>query len=82
MQLALFSYAECADKPRWAGWFKTTLLRDFALHGHTVAYWASLDREADDPELRREDPELVFSISGWLRDIWEQSLFSVDVVSR
>lgn len=79
MQLALFSYDELPEKHTWSEWFRTRLRRDFALHGHTIAYWATLDREADDPELRRSDPESVFTISGLLREIWEASLSPVDV---
>lgn len=55
-------------------WFERTLRRDFALHGNTVAYWAALEREHDDPELALLDPEFVFRISGLLRRIWEGSL--------
>lgn len=79
MQLALFSYDEQPEKSSSLEWFRTTLHRDFALHGHTVAYWAALDLEADDPELQRADPELVFSISSLLREIWEASLFPVEL---
>ena len=79
MQLALFSYDERLEKSSSSEWFRTTLRRDFALHGHTVSYWAALDLEADDPELQRADPELVFSISSLMREIWEASLFPVEI---
>jgi hypothetical protein len=80
MQLALFSY----DQRRrldvaLSGWFERTLRRDFALHGHTVAYWAALDREDDDPELALPEPEFVFRISGLLRRVWEDSLVPIDL---
>lgn len=79
MQLALFSYDEQPEKSTCSEWFKKTLRRDFAIHGHTVSYWAALDREADDPELHRTDPEFVFGISSLLREIWEASLVPVEV---
>lgn len=53
------------------------MCRDFALHGNTVAYWAALEREADDPELAVPDPEFVFRISGLLRRVWEDSLVPI-----
>ncbi|WP_394843190.1 hypothetical protein LZC95_39835 [Pendulispora brunnea] len=80
MQLALYSLEHCADKNRWASWFYTRLRRDFALHGHTIAYWACLQRDAADPEFRRRDPEFVFPISGLLRTVWEESLVAVDSI--
>jgi hypothetical protein len=79
MQLALFSLDHHPDLDGWSPWFRETLRRDFALHGHTVAYWAALDREADDPELRCDEPEYVFPISSLMRDVWEDSLVPVPV---
>ncbi len=79
MQLALYSYDEQAEKSASSEWFRKTLRRDFAIHGHTVAYWAALDREADDLELHRNDPEFAFGISGLLREVWETSLVRVEI---
>lgn len=80
MQLALFSYDE---RERFdavlSGWFERSLRRDFALHGNTVAYWAALEREADDPELALPEPEVAFRISGLLRRVWENSLVPIDI---
>lgn len=81
MQLALFSYDERPESRSLSDWFQRTLRRDFALHGHTVADWAALEREPEDPELQRSDPEFVFRISGMLRGVWEDSLSPV-VVER
>lgn len=83
MRLALFSYDE---RPRLdvalSRWFEHTLRRDFALHGHTVEYWAALEREHDDPELALPEPDLVFRISGLLRRVWEDSLVPIDLCWR
>jgi hypothetical protein len=79
MQLALFSYDERDDNAPLSGWFERTLCRDFALHGNTVAYWAALERERDDPELTKPEPEFVFRISGLLRRVWESSLVPIDI---
>lgn len=79
MQLALASFEDAADDEVASRWFDRTLCRDFPLHGHTVAYWAALDREQDDPGLRSSDPEAVFAISRLLRDVWERSLLPIDV---
>jgi hypothetical protein len=78
MQLALFSLEYHPDTDGWSRWFERTLRRDFALHGHTIAYWAALELEADDPELGRDDPETVFPISRLLREVWEDSLVPVE----
>lgn len=78
MQLALYSYDQ--RRPLEADrsiWFERTLRRDFALHGNTVAYWAALQREADDPELAASEPGFVFRISGLLRRVWEHSLVPI-----
>jgi hypothetical protein len=80
MQLALYSYDECRRLDEdLSSWFERTLRRDFALHGNTVAYWAALERENDDPELSLPEPEFVFRISGLLRRIWEDSLVAIDI---
>ncbi len=84
MQLALYSYDDrvrstvtiSADVSEW---FDRTLQRDFALHGNTLAYWAALERESDDPEFNFPDPEFVFGISGQLRRIWERSLVPIEI---
>lgn len=91
MQLALFSYDDYLrnsvfydrkqtqlDKTL-SKWFDLTLSRDFALHGNTIAYWAALDRESNDPELSLADPQFVFPISGQLRRIWDDSLIPIDI---
>jgi hypothetical protein len=91
MQLALFSYDDGLrysqysegqrtqlDEAR-ATWFDRTLRRDFALHGNTIADWATLDRDREDPEFSLTDPEFVFAISGQLRRIWEDSLIPIDI---
>lgn len=75
MAIALVAYDEAREPWTWASWFDETLRRDFALHGHSVAYWAALDREANDPELAR----LVFRISKPLREIWESSLVPIEL---
>jgi hypothetical protein len=80
MQLALCSYdARPQLDTTHSEWFDRTLRRDFALHGHTVAYWAMLERASDDPEFGLSDPEFVFKISGLLRRIWEDSLMPIDL---
>jgi hypothetical protein len=91
MQLALFSYDDYlryslfSDRKRTpfdktlSEWFDLTLSRNFALHGNTIAYWATLDRESDDPELSLTDPQFVFAISGQLRRIWDDSLITIDI---
>ncbi len=79
MAIALVAYDEARDPLAWAPWFERTLRRDFALHGHSVAYWAALDRDARDPELRRQSSESVFRISGKLREIWESSLVPIEL---
>jgi hypothetical protein len=80
MQLALFSYDYYSERDTvHSGWFDRTLRRDFVLHGHTVAYWAALERASDDPELSLSNPEFVFKNSGLLRRIWEDSLIPIDL---
>ena len=91
MQLALFSYDDYLRSSifyarKWtqldktlAKWFERTLRCDFALHGNTIAYWATLDRGGADPELSITDPQFVFAISGQLRRIWEDSLIPIDI---
>lgn len=80
MRLALFSYDEDRQLDEvHSGWFEQALRRDFALHGHTVAYWAALDRPSDDPELTHPDPEFVFTISGLLRRVWDAALIPIDL---
>lgn len=84
MQLALYSYdarvrSTVAISEAVSEWFDRTLHRDFALHGNTVAYWARLERESDDPEFRLPDPEFVFGISGQLRRIWDRSLIPIEI---
>jgi hypothetical protein len=91
MQLALFSYDDYLRYSLFSArkqtqldktlseWFDRTLRRDFALHGHTIAYWAILDRESNDPELSITDPQFVFAISGQLRRIWDDSLIPIDI---
>lgn len=77
MQLALYSLDALHDRGRWSPWFIRTLGRDFALHGHTVAQWAALDREPEDAELRDIDPQQVYAISAMLRDVWDGALVPV-----
>ena len=77
MAIALVAYDEAREPSAWSSWFNEALRRDFALHGHLVAYWAALEREADDPELERR--EHVFRISKPLREIWESSLVPIDL---
>jgi hypothetical protein len=84
MQLALYSYdarvrSTVAISEAVSEWFDRTLHRDFALHGNTVAYWARLERESDDPEFSLPDPEFVFGISGQLRRIWDRSLIPIEI---
>ncbi|WP_146138247.1 hypothetical protein [Chamaesiphon polymorphus] len=91
MQLALFSYDDYLRysifsdrKPTQldntlSKWFDCTLRCDFALHGNTIAYWATLDRESNDPEFSLTDPQFVFAISGKLRRIWNDSQIPIDV---
>jgi hypothetical protein len=91
MQLALFSYDDYlryslfSDRKRiqldktLSEWFDLTLSRNFALHGNTIAYWATLDRESNDPELSITDPQFVFAISGKLRRIWDNSLIPINI---
>ena len=82
MQLALFSRDSQLRRgagDTMAAWFERTLHRDFALHGHTVAYWAALDRPSDDPELQLADPEFVFAISARMRRAWDASIIAIDV---
>jgi hypothetical protein len=88
MQLALFSYEDLVrlSNVNWtqineslSEWFDLRLRRDFALHGNTIAYWAALDRESNDPELSSTDPEFVFPMSGQLRRIWDDSLIPIDI---
>jgi hypothetical protein len=84
MQLALYSYdarvrSTVAISEAVSEWFDRTLARDFALHGNTIAYWARLERESDDPEFSLPDPEFVFRISGQLRQIWDRSLVPIEI---
>lgn len=77
MQLALYAWNEHPRPDEHAAWFGRTLLRDFAIHAHTIAYWSDLDRGADDPEFASASPEYVFAISGRLRGVWEAALVPV-----
>jgi hypothetical protein len=84
MQLALYSYdgrvrSAITISADVSEWFDRTLQRDFALHGNTIAYWARLDRESDDPEFSLPDPDFVFGISGQLRRIWDRSLIPIEI---
>ncbi len=84
MQIALYSYdasvrSTVAISESVSEWFDRTLGRDFALHGNTIAYWARLERESDDPEFSLPDPEFVFRISGQLRQIWDRSLVPIEI---
>ena len=63
MQLLLFSYEHHPKTPALDAWFDQALRRDFALHGHTILYWACLDSNID-----------VFEFTSWMRQIWWQSL--------
>ena len=83
MSLVLYSceerMGEAGSLGTAAAWLAATLRRNFALHAHTIRYWAILERAADDPELRAESSDYVFPISGLLRSVWDDALRPIEV---
>jgi hypothetical protein len=76
MALALASFDGTPDLSIWSDWFERTLIRDFAIHGHTVAYWCVLEQVTE--TFLQPDPEFCFTITPLMRKVWTKSQVRVN----
>lgn len=78
MALILYSYEDrlyTGPAPETRAWLDQRLRQNFALHGHSVAYWLRLNDQPHDPS---EGPG-GFPCSPQLRELWAQCLLPIEV---